>query len=348
MATIATASVMGQQEYELQLGAHLPAQAPDLRLRVVRVRSLRSAVLGEARLPLAATARAPLAVQRIAARIAYGPADLVHRCDLRLPPARVEVVTVHDLAPLRFDDEGSLPPTAADALRRARAVICPSGFAAAELRELVGITDAHVVPNGLNPDMWTAPRDADVVPRLGIPRAFVLHAGGVTARKNLSALATGWDAVRSAHPDVDLVLCGPPDPRRDALFGGRPGVHLLGRVPRTDLLALMSEALVVVVPSVYEGFGFPALEAMARGTPVVASARASLPEVCGDAAVLVEPDAAGLATGLITVLDDETNRRRLAAAGAERARRFTWERAAAAHAAVFRAALAGHGPKARA
>jgi glycosyltransferase involved in cell wall biosynthesis len=330
LAALAAAEPMGQQLYESQLLEHLPAAG--VQVRPCRVRSMRSTLPGEARAPLRALGRAPAAVQHVAARYLYG-SGLVHRCDLRLPAARGEVVTVHDLAPLRFPDEGEIPRAAPDSLRRARAVICPSQFAADEVRELLGV-EAQVIHNGLDPAVWDEiPTSALVDPNL--PEQFVLHSGGATKRKNLAALADAWHVVAAAHQAVELLLCGPPDSRRTALFADLPRVRLLGKVERSVHLALMSAATVVVVPSTYEGFGFPALEAMARGTAVVAAKAASLPEVCGDAALLAEPTADGLAAALTAVLDDPERRADLVARGADRARAFTWERSAQQHADVY-------------
>jgi glycosyltransferase involved in cell wall biosynthesis len=341
IATLATGAAMGQQEYEQQLADHLPTVAPDLGLRTVRVRSLRSSLPGESRLPLRAVSRLPDRVQHLLARAAYGRGTLVHRCDLRLPPAAREVVTVHDLAPLRFADEGMLGPNVKTSLRRAVAVIVPSHFAAAELRDRLHVEGAVVIPNGLRADVWEpVPDAADLLAQTGAPNRFVLHSGGATQRKNLSGLAGAWREVAARHPDVGLVLCGPPDERRTALFAGLPRVLAPGRVPRPALLSLMSAADVVVVPSTYEGFGFPALEAMARGTAVVAADCSSLPEVCGDAAVLVTPTATALGSALHEVLSDDSARSRLEAAGPVQARRFNWTDNARAHAEVYRQAVA--------
>ena len=336
LASLAAATPMGQQEYEHQLALHLPAAGVDL--RTVRVRSLRSTLDGDARLPLGVIGRVPGRLQRPFARAAYGAADLVHRADLRLPAARTEVVTVHDLAPLRFADEGAIPHRALAALASARAVICPSRFAADELAEVAGIDEAVVIWNGVPPDVWdTAPTES--LRELALPPRFVLHTGGATQRKNLAALAAAWRLMAQSSPDVGLVLCGPPDERRTSLFASLPRVLMPGRVARTQLLALMSAAELVVVPSMYEGFGFPALEAMARGTAVVAAARASLPEICGDAALLVEPTPDALAEAMSRVLGDEALRERLASAGQDHAQHFTWEESARRHAEVYRAAL---------
>ena len=107
-------------------------------------------------------------------------------------------------------------------------------------------------------------------------------------------------------------------------------------MPYDDLLAVMAAAAAIVVPSVYEGFGIPALEGMAVGVPVVASARASLPEVCADGALLVEPTVAGLADGLDKALQGGPELDAMVQRGRARAKEFTWEASAAAHADVWR------------
>jgi glycosyltransferase involved in cell wall biosynthesis len=276
--------------------------------------------------------------QRVVSRSVYGAAPLVHRCDLRLPAARREVVTVHDLAPLRFPDEGEIPKGAAESLRRAAAVICPYRFAAAEVAQLFGV-EPVVIHNGLNPDVWQpVPDVAEQLAAAHLGGPFVLHSGGATQRKNLAALAAAWGSIATAFPDLSLVMCGPEDPRRTRLFAGLPRVRLLGRVPRRMLLALMDAAEVVVVPSTYEGFGFPALEAMARGTAVVAANAASLPEVCGGAALLIEPTGPGLAQGIERVLGSHPLRDRLDATGPDQARRFSWDDSARRHAEAYRSA----------
>ena len=334
VATLAAGVAMGQQEYELQLLRHLPKIAPDLEFRHVRVRWIRSSLPGEARLPLRVLPRLPRAVQLMASRYAYGAADVVHRNDFRLPPGRNEVVTVHDLASLRFADEGTIPPGADAALRRAKAIICPSQFAASELASVFGIENATVIYNGLDPAVWLpAPHPQ---PTSTLPSRFVLHSGGSTKRKNLRALAEAWTHLAALQPDVELVMCGPPHPRRDALFDHLPRVRKLGRVQRTEHLALMRAATVVVIPSIYEGFGFPALEAMALGTAVVAARSASLPEICGDAALLVPPTGDGIGAGLVQVLTDQELRNDLEFRGPTRAQGFTWEKSARLHAEVFR------------
>jgi glycosyltransferase involved in cell wall biosynthesis len=169
---------------------------------------------------------------------------------------------------------------------------------------------------------------------------FVMHAAGATERKNLHVLADAWRAYSSRHPDVQLVLAGPVDERRTRLFTDVPGAMLVGRLHPAEIAGLLHRASAVVVPSRYEGFGLPALEGMAAGRPVVAAATGALPEVCGDAALLVEPTAEAIADALERATTDDDLIRRLELAGPARARQFTWRRAAEAHLDVYRDALA--------
>jgi glycosyltransferase involved in cell wall biosynthesis len=273
---------------------------------------------------------------------AYGKAQLVHRFDLRLP-ARLgrEVVTVHDLPPLRFQDEGRLSPAALASARTAVGVICPSEFAAEEVRALLRPRFVWVVPNGVSGEIGRAePLPSGELAAHGIKGRLVLHAGGATTRKNLDTLAVAWRRVAAGCPDTILVMCGPPHPRREHLFAGIPNARYLGHLSPGRAARLMRSAAAVVVPSLYEGFGLPALEGMAAGVPVVAAERGALPEVCGDAALLVPPTAEGIADGLVEVLTDEARAAALRTRGPERAAAFTWSRAADATLAIYEEALA--------
>lgn len=343
LATSASAQPMGQQAYEEALASGLVAPGrlgPTLERRVVR--SVRSRVAGNVRLPLRLVHRSHAAA-RVASSWAYRGADVVHRCDLRLPPSKHpdrEVVTIHDLAFELFPDEGQVSTYAAEAVRRSRVVIAPSEFTAEQLRDRWRLADVRVIPNGIDrtfafrEELSRADRAA-----LGVTGPFVLHAGGCTKRKNLSALAAAWAKLAPHLPKVTLVLAGPPNPDRDVLFAGLPGTALVGRLPRDLHIRAVQGADAVVVPSLYEGFGLPAAEAMLAGTPVVAADCASLPEVCGDAALLVPPTADGLASGLEAVLTDAALARRLREAGPRRARTFSWDVAVAAHVALYEEVL---------
>ena len=332
---------MGQQAYETRLAAELRACTSDWVVDEFVVRSMRSGS-GRGRVPLRIVWSAPWAVAAAVGASLYRDADLVHRLDLRCPPAgrRREVLTVHDLPPLRFPDEGSLPSWAAKSARSAAAVICPSRFAADEVKDLLGTDGAIVVPNGV--DRWRSaipPLSGAELAESGLRRPFVVHAAGATARKNLPLLARAWAGVAAEHPEVFLAMCGPPHPRRAQHFDGAPNVRYLGMRDPKFVARLMRSAAAVVVPSAYEGFGLPALEGMAAGVPVVAVSAGALPEVCGDAALLVRADADELAAAISRVLHGGDAIEGLRQRGRIRAASFTWARTARETLAVYEGVL---------
>ncbi|HET7340030.1 MAG TPA: glycosyltransferase family 1 protein [Methylomirabilota bacterium] len=179
-------------------------------------------------------------------------------------------------------------------------------------------------------------------------RPTLLFPGAPIARKNLDVVLRALAAAPrdSAAGRATLQISGatasgfPEHARRIAELGLTSRVRWLGQVPRHDLPGVMAAATAVVYPSLYEGFGFPPLEAMAAGTPVVASNAACLPEVLGDAAELVDPnDDAALTRSLEVVLTRPDLRARLIAAGRQRAAMFTWERCAEETVAAYRRVL---------
>ena len=344
LATLVVGQAMGQQVYERELAARAAdALGPGWQVDNVGVRSLRSPFDGTVRIPSRLMISASPTVRRAAGRVIYRGHDLVHRFDLRLPPAAPpEILTIHDVVAWRFADEGQPPSDAAASARRAAVVICPSQFSADEVSRQLGVVDPVAIHNGVDGRFFaTTPLGPDALAGLGIRMPFVVHAGGCTERKNLVGLASAWPSVRSARPDTTLVLLGPEDDRRTRLFATQGGTVLAGRVDDAVLPGLLASASVVVVPSTYEGFGLPALEGMAVGVPVVAADRSSLPEVCGDAALLVEPDGSGLADGIVAALEGGAETDAMVARGRQRARSFTWEASAAAHAALWRSTVGG-------
>ncbi len=339
LATLAVDQPMGQQVYEEELATRAPTELGD-RWAVdrVTVRTLRSPLPGTARIPSRLLADSSPLLRQAAGQLLYRGHDVVHRFALRLPPApRPEVLTVHDVVSWRFPDEAMPPSDAAASARRAAVVICPSQFSADEVSAQLGVATAVAIPNGVHPAFFgAAPLPEAELAELGIRAPFVLHAGGCTQRKNLAGLAEAWSRAHPVLPAAMLVLMGPPDPRRNRLFDPLPRTRLIGRVDDDCARGVMAAAAAVVVPSVYEGFGLPALEGMAVGVPVVAARRSSLPEVCGDAALLVEPDADGLAEGLEAAVAGGRQVAEAVDRGRRRARRFTWEASAAAHAVLWR------------
>ena len=344
----ATDNPMGQQHYETEIQRAIEGLQDARGWEFIRLRlaPLQATTTGEQqRFPARLLRRGGEHTARAVGAVTYRRASFVHRFDLRLPPAGSrEVVTAHDLPPLRFDDEGGLPAWVGAATRRAFGVITPSAFAEREVRELLGVTRTWVIPYGLSGPYLRPQRALDSeLAALGITGRFVLHAAGASARKNLPALAQAWRHIQP-RTDATLVLAGPPDTRRDRHFAGMPGTIMIGRQAPELIARLMVSSSAVVVPSLYEGFGLPALEGMACGTPVVAAACGALPEVCGDAALLVDPGAEGLAEGLLAVLTSTEVHGRLRDAGPSQAATFSWELAAARHLEVYDELLAARHP----
>jgi glycosyltransferase involved in cell wall biosynthesis len=259
------------------------------------------------------------------------------RATLLLGPANLapvafprNVVVIHDAAVLREPSwystayarwHGALLPRLA---RGARRVITVSEFSARELRELLGV-EAAVVAGGVD-ERFTP--DADPGPAraaLGVDRPYVLTVASRIARKNLDAL--GATRRRLATRGMDLVVAGGERPQ----FGKAQALTAAeewGYVPDEHLPGLYAGASAFVLPSLYEGFGLPCIEAMACGTPVVAADAAALPETCGDAALYADPrDPDAIAVAVQQALEPQTAER-LRRAGLARAAAFTWDRTA--------------------
>ncbi len=281
-----------------------------------------------------------------------GPVDVFHATDHLLPPLRrvATVFTVHDLAFLVHPEthlRGNRLFLAAVVPRFARAatrVIADSEATRQDVLRYCGVPPEHVRVVHLGVDARFRPLDprearALVAARFGLRSDYLLFVGTLEPRKNLRALLAAHCAIPDAPP---LVIAGAPGWRYAEVYrevrARRDGarVRFLGRVAEADLPALYSAATAFCYPSRYEGFGLPPLEALACGTPVVCSDRSALPEVVGDAALLVDPDdPRAITAALGRVLTDEELRRELRGRGLARAAQFTWERAAAATAAVY-------------
>ncbi len=281
--------------------------------------------------------------------------DVVHGTNFVVPPTRRagRVVTVHDLTPLRFPEMCDGPSLAYPRLVR-RAIDAgawvhtPSRFVADEVVAEFGADPARVrvVYHGI-PTRPRAGPDAGIL-GVALPpgtRRYILAVGTVEPRKDLPGLVRAFDRLAGDHLDVALVLVGPPGWGSDALSSALDSARFAGRVVRTGYLSddtlaqVLARATVLAYPSRYEGFGFPPLEAMAAGVAVVATAAGAVPEVVGDAAVLVAPgDPDALAAALEKVIDDEDMRGALIEAGHQRAGQFTWTACAAGLVELYEAA----------
>jgi glycosyltransferase involved in cell wall biosynthesis len=289
---------------------------------------------------LAEQVKIPLALRR--ERV-----DLFHAPHYVLPPLVPcrSVVTIHDCIHLMFPQY--LPSRIA--LRYARASISTASRRATRVltvsesskRDILRFVDLpadkiDVIYNAYDERFTVEPREEDVVrvrERYQLHDEFVLYAGNVKPHKNLERLIEAFHLVRSRGLDhLKLVMIGDEISKYAAL---RRAVHqhqlhkyvrFLGYLPEETLAVMYRLAGVFVFPSLYEGFGLPPLEAMASGTPVVTSNVSSLPEVAGDAALLVDPyDPAAIADGIYRVITDAPLRRTLRQKGLARANQFSWE-----------------------
>lgn len=289
-------------------------------------------------------------IMRRKIRSALEDIDVFHSSDVlqwRHPEAR-NVITLHDATAFRFP-ELHTPATrqlqrrkAAFARDSADLVIVISEATRRDVVEHLGLEPARVRRIYPGVDSVFRPVSdremlAQTLEHLGLdPGGYILHVGTIEPRKNLTRLVEAYARLDPAWGSMPrLVLAGArgwrarPVFERVASLGLAGSVVFLGEVPNRLLPALYTGALVFVYPSLYEGFGLPPLEAMACGTPVVTSNTSSLPEVVGDAGVMVDPrDVDGLAGALDGLLADPAWRAALSARGLRRAASFTWDRAA--------------------
>jgi glycosyltransferase involved in cell wall biosynthesis len=268
-----------------------------------------------------------------------------------LYPTVPTIVTIHDLIPMFLDAyRGSAlvrvyTRLVATGARRAHAIITDSECSRKDIVRRLGIPPSRVHVIYLAAEERFRPvedgsRRGSVRRRYGLPERYVLYLGGFDQRKNVPTLIRAFARVRETLDDSHrLVIAGRlpkrasplfPDPRRVvAELGQGEAIRFVGWVAEEDRPALYSGAACFVYPSLYEGFGLPPLEAMACGVPVIASNASSLPEVVGEAGLLVDPrDVDALAGAMTAVLSDEDLRARLRQKGIAQAKRFSWEKTA--------------------
>jgi glycosyltransferase involved in cell wall biosynthesis len=285
----------------------------------------------------------PLALQRARVDLFHAPHYVVSpltRCPF--------VVTIHDCIHLRFPEylPNRMAPVYAHQMmalsaRRARRILTVSQASKRDILHYFGVppTKVEVIYNALDERLADPPSADDlerVRQRFLLTAPFVLYTGNIKPHKNLDRLIEAFALVRRQTDNLKLLIIGDaiskyPNLRR---LVHRHQLHrdvrFLGFVPDATLAALYRMAAVFVFPSLYEGFGLPPLEAMASGTPVITSNVSSLPEVVGDAALLIDPLRPDqIAAAIQRILSDDALRADLVRRGRERARAFSWDRSVA-------------------
>ncbi len=287
--------------------------------------------------------------------------DLLHGLAFASPLACAcpAVVTVHDLSFYRYPqafrrfNRSYLGWITRISVRKAARVIAVSESTRRDVIALCGVSPERVVvvPNGVSGEF--CPADARTIAefrrRNGLPERFILFVGTLEPRKNIERLLEAYARMiggRAAGDAPALVIAGAKGWFYDAIFARAERLGLADRVifpgfvPADELPWWYRAAELFVYPSLFEGFGLPVLEAMACGTPSITSNVSSLPEVAGDAAVLVAPeDSAALAAAMARVLDEPALAAQMAAAGLRQAARFPWTRTAQETVAVYRTVL---------
>lgn len=318
-------TITGVERWATELIPRLQRLRPDRYVVLDPPPPLRSKAAGQAWEQLVLPVRA----RGLRAALVLSPANLAPWAWPR------NVVVVHDAAVLR--DEGAFSRGyrmwharfGMACARRALKVVTVSQFSRQELIELAGLHPESVVVihGGVDARFVPAVDSEPVAARYGLSRPYALTVGTDDRRKNLPALVA--TAHRLGELGIELVWAGE---SRSYIGRGAPidGLRSIGYVDDDDLPGLYAGASAFVLPSLYEGFGLPCLEAMACGTPVVAANRAALPETCGAAALLVDPeDHREIAEAVVRVVTDDQLRARLRAAGLERSAHMTWDHAAA-------------------
>ncbi len=281
--------------------------------------------------------------------------DIAHALGARLPEfgRGRRLVTVHDtfsvisdrFAPRRY---GEMKKQRYREIAESDAVIVAvSEQTKRDFMEHFGAPEGRceVIPEGVDDGFAPRPKaEIEAVrKRHGLTGPYLFYVGTLEYRKNVVGMISAYGLLREAGLHVDLALAGGRGwgyeeiEKAIAEHPERQGIRLLGYVSNDELPALYSGAACFLFPSFYEGFGLPVLEAMACGTPVVTSDRSSLPEVAGDAALMVDPDEpAEIAGAVEKVLKEDSTRERLIERGRLRAREFTWEAAARRTLALYR------------
>lgn len=268
-----------------------------------------------------------------------------------LKTRRPSVVTVHGVAS-RWIDSARTPQQ--ERIWRARVqraidstdhVITVSASSAQDIQSVFTIDANRIttISHGIEVDKFSTPVSLSPELQTRLPERYALYLGNIEPRKNLIALVSAFTTPELRSSGLPLVIAGKPAWNAEesmALIEASPNVHHVGFVSDSDRVALMQQCQLFVFPSLYEGFGFPVLEALAAGAVVLTSNKGSLAEVAGPALTLHDLSADGIADGVLRVLSNGADRASCVEGGLAWASRFSWDESVAKHVDVYRKVLA--------
>jgi glycosyltransferase involved in cell wall biosynthesis len=283
------------------------------------------------------------------------PAHVVHATNYLAPPSRLPtVVSIYDCSFVRYAElctpqVRAFEPAIRRAVARGATLHTGSEFVAGEIEEIFGpglraAGRLVVIPLGI-PSLGDGAQMPDAVAAALGEASFVVAIGTLEPRKNFAHLVGAFGELAARHADVRLVIAGHDGPARPEIeaaiarlpAGARNRVVLAGAVSDAGRRALLENATLLAYPSIYEGFGFPVVEAMTAGVPVVAARAGSIPEVAADAALLFEPtNEQDIADKMDRVMTDDATRSELIARGRDRVHAFSWDHTARALASCYR------------